>query len=68
MRGQGKPMEGTYIKRRNRPLQVYAVLFLALLTSGTQVYLNQEGWLAYLLLGAAGLTFLAVLMPRRPPR
>jgi len=58
------------LKQINQTLRrlVYAVLFLALLTSGTQVYLNQEGWLAYLLLGAAGLALLAVLMPRRPPR
>jgi predicted unusual protein kinase regulating ubiquinone biosynthesis (AarF/ABC1/UbiB family) len=44
---------------------VFAVLFLAFLTNGVIVYLNQPGWLANLLLAAAGLCLIAVLFPRR---
>jgi predicted unusual protein kinase regulating ubiquinone biosynthesis (AarF/ABC1/UbiB family) len=47
---------------------VYAVLFLAFLTNGVIVYLNRAGWLAYLLLGAAGLVFLIMIVPRRRNR
>ncbi|MGD2026247.1 MAG: AarF/UbiB family protein [Anaerolineales bacterium] len=42
---------------------VYAVLFLALLTNGVLVYLNHEGWLAYTLLGGAGLFLILSIMP-----
>ncbi|HSG26782.1 MAG TPA: AarF/ABC1/UbiB kinase family protein [Anaerolineales bacterium] len=58
------------LKQINQTLRrlVYAVIFLAFLTSGTQVYLNRAGWLAYVLLGMAGLALLAAIIPRRPPR
>jgi len=58
------------LKQINQTLRrlVYAVVFLAFLTSGTQVYLSREGWLAYLLLGTAVLALLAAIIPRRPPR
>jgi len=58
------------LKQINQTLRrlVYAVVFLAFLTSGTQVYLSRAGWLAYLLLGTAVLALLAAIIPRRPPR
>ena len=43
---------------------VYSLLFFALLSNGVQVYLNQPGWLAYALLGAAGVMLVLALLPR----
>ncbi len=55
------------LKQINQTLRrlVFAVLFLAFLTNGIIVYLNQPGWLANLLLAAAGVCLIAVLLPRR---
>ena len=55
------------LKQINQTLRrlVFAVLFLAFLTNGVMVYLNQPGWLANLLLAAAGVCLIAVLLPRR---
>ena len=47
---------------------VYAVIFLALLTNGVQVHLNQPGWLGYYLLGAAAVALLLAMFARGPRR